>query len=323
MSVVTVRPNGSTGSSGTLSPTGAGTLHEALADDSDSSYVNAVGLEDIVLQFPDLSLPADAIIRSVGIRFRAARVSSWAPSVEQRLELSGNPLIWAATTVTWTTATTVTGIATTSPFAGGEWTEPTINAVDLVLRTPAFAGDVNVFEAYLDVMYVEQPVTDVTGPSGTLTDTNKPTITWSNTLDSDGGVQSYWACRVFSQAQYEAGGFDPAVSSSVEARGSAPSSPTSSVELRTALPDGTYRAYVQVGQLVGGAYHLSDWDYVEFEIDVDVPDPPSLVVTGLDAEGCIQLEVDEAGGAATTDAIELQRSLDGGVTWEPVRLPVA
>ena len=82
-------------------------------------------------------------------------------------------------------------------------------------------------------------------------------MTWANTLDSDGGPQTKARVKVFSEAQFNAGGFDPATSTATYDSGVLSQATTSHVG--SSLLDGTYRAYPVVAQTVNGADHYSDW----------------------------------------------------------------
>ncbi|HTE61632.1 MAG TPA: hypothetical protein VK631_14870, partial [Solirubrobacteraceae bacterium] len=182
-----------------------------------------------------------------------------------------------------------------------------------------------VYEAYLDATYVTKPVVSADLPTGTVTNTNLPTVTWSNTLDSDGGPQTQYVVRVFTDAQYTAPGFSFLTDTPVANTGTGTgaghlvSGPVTSWQLNEVLPDDTYRAYVAIGQTVNGAAHFSDWAFTEFIVNVVLPGTPTLVATADNANGRIALAVIDVPGTASTDGFELERSLDAGTTWEAVR----
>lgn len=319
MTVVTIRPDSTTASSGT-SLTGAASIHAALNDDSDSSYVvTAADTNYYKVGFDNPTLPAGALLTRISLRLRCAVNSA---SKHYQLDFSG---LLEGLTVNWTTPTTVTVTpsvfsALALPVDGLDMTGLNDSYLQVNGSGTGAIVQLKSYEAFYDFTVVEQPVTVVSAPSGTVTTSNKPLVSWSNTLDADGGAQARYEVKVFSAAQYGAGGFDPDTSTATASSGVV-SSAAGSWQMTTVLPDDDYRAYVRVAQSVNGSLHWSDWEYEAFEIDVDVPDPPSLVVIAHDEHGCIELDIAADGGAATTDAFELQRSLDGGLTWEPVRLP--
>jgi hypothetical protein len=323
MTVSTLRPDGTVSTTGTPGVTGAASIHAALSDDSDASYVNfgtdISPHDDAVVSLGDFTLPAGAVIKSFSLRVRLSSPSGgggggnltfhWA-TVATVPYGNGTP-----SSVTWTSPTTIV----LGPFTG-TWTEADFDAA-VVEIGQAIGGSQSVFvyEVYLDVTYIALPVVDVTAPTGTITNSNLPTVTWADTLDSDGGAQTFYEVKLFTDAQYVAGGFDPATSSPFDTTGQVAGTATSWTP-STVLPDDTYRAYVRSAQTVNGSPLWSSWDFAEFTIDVDLPAVPDLVLTAEAADGRIRIDVDFNAGTATTDALEVQRSLDAGATWEPVRL---
>lgn len=320
MTVVTTRPDSLLGSSGSPPVTGAATIVDALSDDSDSSYVTtAAGSSSWEVGFDEPVLPTGSLVTRVSARLRCAVTTA---SKEYATQVSGMDV---RPTVNWTTPTTIT----LTPAGASSMAMPAasldawLSGVYALLVPGSGTGAIvqlKSYEAFFDVALVEQPEVAVSAPTGTITTTNKPLTSWANTLDSDGGAQSRYEVKVYSAAQYGAGGFDPDTSTPTVSSGQLSGAATS-WQMTATLPDDTYRAYVRSGQTVNGTAHWSDWDYEGFVIDVAVPDAPALTVTGLDAHGCVQLDMSEQGSGPSTDAFELQRSLDGGLTWEPVRLP--
>lgn len=310
MTVSTLRPSSTVTNSG-IAVNGGGTAHGALSDNSDSTYLDSFGIDDyIILGLDDLTLPSGALVKNVAARLRVAATAGM-----QTIEvdtLFGH----SKTQVGWSTPQTITTF--TQPSSA---LDATIDGATLTL----FGGlpsstNIRVYEAYLDVTHVAKPVPAPSAPSGTLTTTNVPTVTWANTLDSDGGPQTHYVVKVFSAAQYGAGGFDPATStptvSTVTVLDGADTSWTPTV----VLPNATYRAYVWVAQTVNGAAHWSDPAYTGFVINATppaVPDTP--VLTAEPASGRIKVHVEGNSGSATTTHLEVQRSIDGA-TWEPLRL---
>ena len=102
----------------------------------------------------------------------------------------------------------------------------------------------NLYELYVDVDIVSQPSVTVNNPNGTITNTASPDVAWTFT-DSDGDTQSYYQIKVFSAAQYGAGGFDPETSTSTYDSGVIGSADTNDV-VGALLANATYRAYLKV-----------------------------------------------------------------------------
>jgi hypothetical protein len=323
MTVSTLRPDATISHTGAL--TGAATLHAAWNDNSDASYSTLEYVvpgtpESGVPTFGDLTLPAGAVIKALAIRLRVARGVG--------AVVSGNVLVSATgptpadvlgstnAAVNWSTPQTVTALSVTGPL-----TDAAMDGLRIAVTPNTFNFAPRVYEAYADVTYVAQPVLAVDAITDPVTDTNQPTITWADTLDSDGGVQTHWVVRIFTDAQYTAPGWDvddtPLVTS-----GDATQLQTgtdTSWQVSQILPDDTYRAYVRVAQTVNGVRHWSDWEFDEFTVNVDLPAAPTFTATADSANARIVLAFDDNAGAATTDVFEVERSLDAGVTWGTVR----
>lgn len=316
MSTTTLRPNVTGGNSG-VTLTGAASIHAALSDNSDASHAALTPPSDFAtVGLDDFTLPAGHIIRGLTVRLRAATVSGGGVGLDTVVNTGATTLFTGQTTITGTTPTTQ---STGSIFTA--LTDSEVDAVTLGFVPFSGATDVRLYEAYVDVTHVAKPVVTVTGPSSPVTNTNRPTVTWSTVIDSDGGNVDLWQIKIFTSAQYGAGGFSPDSSTAFEDSGViertgavATSYPTTVIE-----PNGTYRAYVRVAQQTGGVDHWSDWAFAQYTVNVAVPAAPLINVTGDEANGRFVIELDDQAGAATTDVFEVERSIDGGTTYEPVR----
>jgi hypothetical protein len=316
MSTTTLRPASTSSNTGVSIQT-AGSAHAALNDDSDTTYLYSFGSGDtITLGLDDITIAAGAIVKSTRLRLRCA-ITSGAFNFFQA-KVNGTTInVGAVWPISWTSPTTITVQSDDTAYSDAQ-----VDALTLTLAASPFApnsAETRIYEAFVDVVTVAKPVVNVTTPSGTLTTTNTPDVEWDTTLDADGGGQTFYEVRVFTDAQYGAGGFNPATSTAFDESGviQLPEELWGGLDR---LPDDTYRAYVRVAQTVNGTAHWSDWDYSEFTIDVDLPGVPLITAVAVDADAAIQVDVDYQAGTATTDVLEVQRSLDGGTTWEPVRL---
>ncbi len=118
------------------------------------------------------------------------------------------------------------------------------------------------------------PALSVNGPSGNVT-ASQPIISWTATPASGSSIIS-WEAKVFSAAQYTAGGFNPATSATTWDSGVTSGSATS-VQVGTALPAGiTYRFYVEVTET--GSIS-SSWVYSTATVVADLPVTPTLTAT--------------------------------------------
>lgn len=312
MTVSTLRPNGTASTAGSPTVVSAASAHAALSDDSTASYVEFDAAADQVqVSIADLTLPAAAVIKQLGVRCDVARplASANAP-LTVRLGLP-------STVASETFLVSIIAVHTVQFVHAASVTDTAADAAVISLIGSG-GTTVRVFEAYLDVTYVEQPVVSVDEPSATVTNSNRPTVEWSTTLDADGGAQTHYEVRLFTDAQYGAGGFDPATSTATDESGITAGT-AASWQGSALLADDTYRAYVRVAQTVNGEKHWSAWDNIQFDLAVDLPAVPSMTLANDDANARIEIDLTDNAGDATTDYFEVQNSTDGGTTWTTIR----
>lgn len=308
MTLLTLRPNSTTSILGAV--TGAANAHTALSDNTDASYVtyDAAGNEDSSHALTDLTLPAGAVIKSTTLR---ARMASAAGTTALLSIDNVAPAPTSYMTVNSATPTTYQG----TPVVG--FTDANLDAAILTITNVGLTNALIAYEAYVDVRVVNQPTVTVSAPTGTVTNTNQPTVTWTPVLDSDGGPQADVEVKIFSAAQYGAGGFDP--STSTPTVSGAVNSAATSWQVTTPLANATYRAYVRVAQTVNNLSHWSAWAFSGFIENVAIPAVPTMTLTGQSASGRTQIVVNDNSGTATTTALEIQRLEPDGVTWVGVR----
>lgn len=72
MTVVTLRPDSTVSTTG-VSLTGNDTIHGALSDNTDASYIyNVLSNDTVVVGLGDFTLPAGAVVKRVALRVRVA-----------------------------------------------------------------------------------------------------------------------------------------------------------------------------------------------------------------------------------------------------------
>jgi hypothetical protein len=303
MTTTVLRPNG-TVSSGTV--TGAANAHTALSDDSDSSYV----LSSITVDMGTVAM-SGGVTKTLTARCRWRSVSGTVPGA--LCAIGAASVIPSGDGSLGTDLVTNTGV----PVAVS-MTQAQVDA----LRASVGAGDsgnIRAYEVYADLVWVAVPVTTVTAVSpDPYTASNIIPVAWTNTLDADGGGQTRYEVKVFTDAQYGAGGFDPDTSDSYWESGEVVGSALT-VNTGALVTGDTYRAYVRVAQTVNGASHWSAWAFDTFAVDVDTADVDTVTATGGDAGGRIQVDVTRDTATEAWELIEVQRSIDSGVTWTPVR----
>jgi hypothetical protein len=299
----TIRPS-ATPAVGGATVSGAASVHAALADDTDVSYVT-IAPTATTISFGAPPLPAGAVVKSANLRVRGMGAIS-APV----LNFFFADAVRVAPSYVWFTWGTPTTLTIARLDSGG-------SAFTASFYRSA-SGALVLHEAHVDVAYVPKPAVDVTAPSGTL-DGNIATVEWTPTLDGDGGAQTHYETKVFSAAQYGAGGFDPTLSTPTYGSGVVVSSADAHA-LVEPLPAATYRAYTRVGQTVNGSVLWSSWAYEPFTVPVlGIPPEPDLTATGDDDDGRIRLDATWTPTATSVDQVEIQKLL--GDEWVALQTP--
>ena len=316
MTTVTLRPDGTNVSAGTV--TGAASRHAATSDDSSSTYIT---LPDSTATYVELSLGTSSI--PAGAMLKTAR--AWADGGGVTGGTRGGIYLYGPT---GSALASYTGTVADEDDDEQIFTSAALDSLEgqtlvdgLRISFATFSNsyeDLRIYEAGVDLTYVAQPTVAVTAVSPDPTAQTSPTIEWAATLDSDGGPQVGYRVNVFSAAQYGAGGFDPETSASVYSSGGLTGA-ASSLTVGPLPDDTTYRAYVRVYQEVNGSSHLSDWSYVQFAVDADTADVSTVAAVADDAAGKIALTVTRDGASEAWEYVEVERSVDAGVTWVPVR----
>jgi hypothetical protein len=315
MTVVTLRPD-ATITSNDVTPTG-GTQHGALADNNDATYVtfsaNGAATDQ---SFPAAGVPAGAIVKQLALRLRSLRTSAGISLLSSQLKLNGAgaalPPVGQA--INWTSAVTATAASWSLDDAARALLDP--DAFEVVASLSS-GGSLRALALYVDLTYVARPTVTVGAPAGT-TDSSEPAVTWTASLDADGGGQARYEVKVFTEDAATAGGFDP--SGTTPAAGSGVTAGPATSWTASALADDSYRAYVRVAQTIAGTDHWSSWAYGSFVVDAVTPSPPTLTVSVQHALARVALQMGNPdSGDVPAERYVVQRSTDAGATWQPVR----
>lgn len=217
------------------------------------------------------------------------------------------------------TISTFAGPSKATKSSGASWTTSDIDAIRLAVGAGFISttDDMRVYEAYIDVTYNEAPVATVTAPAeaSTITNDSTPDVSWTYS-DPETDPQERYRVKVFSAAQYAAGGFDPSTSTATWDSGNVLSASTT-VEVGAVLPNDTYRAYVQVAD-VGSSGRFGVWDYNQFTVNVTAPPVPVLTATANNTLKRVELTATST-GAPAVEFMRFEYSDDGGATWMTVR----
>lgn len=296
--------------------TGAASIVAALTDGSDTSYVT-VGTPTTQGTFQvtnsTFTLPAGAVVIAITVKYRAVGLTfPVVPYIGNTYSAVSQPTLTASLadyTEVWPPLGSGTHLAN----------QTDLDAWSLYVTTasPYSNHDWRIASLSTDVQYALKPTTAVTAPSGTVTTTTAPTCIWTHTINSDGSTQTAYQVRVFTAAQYGAGGFDPATSTAAFDTGIVSSAATSVV-----LPlsnSTTYRAYVRTAQTTLGSLQWADYAFSGFSISLTTADITSVVATASSANGRNGLVITRNGATPAWTSVEVQRSIDAGVTWSYVR----
>ena len=301
MATYTLRPNANWNNASAFTISGgSGSVHAALADSSDSTYITRTSTTvpaSYEAEFGTQTLLSTEKVEYVNLRARASigTTGNIQLSLGVITDRNGRTVSYSvpySKSNTLATTTLDTALKLTSAPNGQAWSQTLIdNLVVKFTDTATASGDrANLYELFIDVVTTNQPSVTVTAPSGTITDTTFPSITWTY-ADTDGDPQSAYEIKVFDSTTYGAGTFSPDTSTPTVETGIVTSS-NDGQTLEADLADATtYRAYVRVAQLLNGSNYFSNWAYSQFTIDVDAPATP-LITAFYDSDlGAVTLTV--------------------------------
>ena len=329
MAITTLRPDGVSAGASNFTVTGAADAAAATNDDSDSTYVqkssSLSGTATVALTFGTLSIAADERVKRVRLR---ARVETDNANGKMDLMLgtrvSGLTYYYTGYAVRGavgvSTPADVTGAWFTASPDGASWDQARVDALRGQFIEYKDSSDRGfVYELYIDVDIASQPTISVTAPTGTITATATPEVQWTYTDPDSADPQTFYEVRVFTAAQYGAGGFDPATSTATWESGKVESSEPGAF-VGDGLLSATYRAYARVAKSVNGQPFWSDWGYSAFTISVTPPPTVTVVAAWAATEGKATLTLEGGNPVGfTSQYFQVQRSDNSGVTWALLR----
>jgi hypothetical protein len=325
MATYTLRPNANWNNASAFTISGgSGSVHAALSDNSDSTFITRTSTTvpaSYEAEFGTQTLAATEKVAYVNLRARATIGTTGAIELSLGVitdrngrEVSYSVPFSKANTLTLTTLDTA--LKLTSAPNGQAWSQTLIDNLVVKFTDNATAsGDrAGLYELYVDVITTAQPSVTVTSPSGTVTDTTFPSVTWTY-ADTDGDPQNAYQIKVFDSTTYGGGSFSPDTSTPAVETGIVTSS-NDGQTLEADLADGTtYRAYVRVAQLLNGSNYFSDWAYSQFTIDVDAPATPLITAFYEPNDGAVIVTVFGRTNALSPNQASLETNTTG---WEAV-----
>lgn len=301
MATYTLRPNANWNNASLFTISGgSGSVHAALSDDSNSTYITRTSTTVPAFyeaEFGTTTIPATEKIISVNLRAKISVGTEGQAllSLGVITDRNGREVYYSVPYTkqnTFALATVDTGLKLTSAPNGAAWTQTLVdNLIAKFTDNATASGDrSNLYELYIDVETTAQPTVTVTSPSGTVTDTSFVSVNWTYT-DTDGDPQSAYEIKIFDSATYTGGSFS-ADTSTPQVETGVIASTNNGQTLETSLANSTtYRAYVRVAQLVNGSNYFSNWAYSQFSLSVDAPATPTVSASYNSSTGAIDISI--------------------------------
>jgi len=292
MAEYTLYPNANWNGDTLFTGTG-GSDHAVLADDSDSTYLRRTDLTvpaSYEAEFQTTTLSSDEIITSINL---FARISALAADSLAQFSLGvitdrNGRTVYYGVPVTKqgiVSATTYDlGIKLTSAPNGAAWTQTLLDnlvvkftdgATGSVVLPPDPTNRTTLYKLYAVVTTAPRPSVSVTAPSGTITNTSFPSVTWTPTF-SDGSPQSAYEIKIFDASTYGGATFSADTSTPTISTGIITSTNNGQTLEGDLANSTTYRAYVRVASLINGANYFSAWAYSQFTLSIDSPATPTV-----------------------------------------------
>jgi hypothetical protein len=328
MAVTTVRPDATASGAALYTITGgAGSLHAALSDNSDATYISKtssiVGQANAILDFGTTTITASQRVKQVRVRGRCTTpTTNGKLNVYLGSRVNNQNYFHSALAIRGqnTTITTFVGPYYTASPSGEAWSQASINGLRAKITEYKETSDIGRFyELYIDVDISSQPSVTASAPTGTITTTTAPDVTWAYS-DTDNETQAFYRIKVFTAAQYGAGGFDPETSTSTWDSGDVASTDSSAV-IGTLLLPATYRSYVKVAKSINGEPFWSAWQFTSFVISYTAPTIPTMSVSWSSTEGKATFTLTGAAlpGVYVSQYYDIHRSDNAGLVYQGIR----
>jgi hypothetical protein len=292
MAEYTLYPNANWNGDTLFTGTG-GADYAVIADNSDGTYLLRTSTTvpaSYEAEFETTTLSADETITSINL---FARISSLAADSLAQFSL-GVITDRNGRTVTYgipvskqgiVTATTYDlGIKLTSAPNGATWTQTLLDnlvvkftdgATGSTVTPPSPTNRTTLYKLYAVVTTAPRPTVTVTAPTGTITDTSFPSVTWTPVF-SDGSPQSAYEIKIFDSTTYGGASFSADTSTPTIGTGIITSTNNGQTLEGDLANSTTYRAYVRVASLVNGINYFSAWAYSQFTLSIDSPATPTV-----------------------------------------------
>lgn len=252
---------------------GVSRCFNAWDNDDDSKYCyNPPHKGRACVRFPVNigTVPEGAVITSVTIKIRAARIGSTPRTITINVLPDDDTSRFTSRTIPLTTTPTDYEIATYQRDPLGQpWDIHRLNKILCQVFTyHAVLHCIRVYKVWVVINYRVRPTVTVDSPSGTQL-TPSPVISWTYT-QADGDLQASAQYKIFTGIQVAASTFNPSTTDPVYQ--ATVTGDTTSVVLPTSLNADTYHAYVRVVSAFGAR---SVWVGREFSVQGPTPGVPA------------------------------------------------
>lgn len=293
----TLLPNALWSSSGVFPATGGASLAAVLSDASDASFTKkttGLAFDQIGMALQTATIASTAVIQSVQFTVRHSRPNA-ASAIWVQLAIGGTvpgSFIWKGNVVQLPGVHATYNYVSPAYDAGTRaWTQSDIdNLVVIVVDKSSIANACTIFEISALVTTNDRPVVTVTAPTGTISDTSTPLVSWTYT-DTEGDLQVYYKVRIYSSGVYSGAGFDPELSANQSSANITGFGQDTGAYPQPSLNGaGTYRAYVQIGMYNGPYLIWSDWAFSSFTFAVSPPALPDLSGAWIPGSAAVSLK---------------------------------
>jgi len=301
-----LRPDGLvTAGAGASAVGGTGTLYGVTSDNSDASYIlntaQVAGAIPTKLNTTTVSMAAGSLTKTAKVRARGRYDTAGFTPRTFKVELRVGGVVKATMT---TGALTATITDYSGSAAAVTLTQAEVDAAQLWMSCINGGTDVRVMEIYWDLTYVTVPTTVAVLPTGSVTTTTAPVVTWTHTAGSDGGAQTKYQVKIFSAAQYNLAGFNADTSVATVDSGEVVGS-VAQYQLPALNNNTAFRTYVRTAQTVNGVYQWAAWDTEDFTISVT---PPTVsTVVPVPGTGSVAVTVNRNTGGPAWDHVTVER----------------